>query len=117
MKWLTTKDHKPLLFFLFLENLVNKLLCTYTFTMYYTYIFLHIQLPFQVCQMPKITFQCQNGQRKKLLLIDRDRVYKRLQKKFRRKYQKNRLSKGRARGVIYPPPKMVPVSTYDYFLS
>ena len=33
----------------------------YTFTMYYTYIFLHIQLPFQVCQMPKITFQFQNG--------------------------------------------------------
>ena len=80
MKWLTTKDHKALLFFLFLENLVNKLL-KYTFTMYCTYIFLHIQLPFQVvCQMPKITFQFQNGQRKKLLLIDRDRVYKRLQK-------------------------------------
>ena len=80
MKWLSTKDHKPLLFFLFLENLVNKLL-KYTFTMYCTYIFLHIQLPFQVvCQMPKITFQFQNGQRKKLLLIDRDRVYKRLQK-------------------------------------
>ena len=79
MKWLTTKDHKALLFFLFLENLVNKLL-KYTFTMYCTYIFLHIQLPFQVCQMPKITFQFPNGQRKKLLLIDRDRVYKRLQK-------------------------------------
>ena len=36
----------------------------YTFTMCYTYIFLHIQLPFQVCQMPKITFQFQNGQKK-----------------------------------------------------
>ena len=89
----------------------------YTFTLYYTYIFLHIQLPFQVvCQMPKITFQFQNGQRKKLLLIDRDRVYKRLQKISEENTKKNCLNKGRARGIIYPPPKMVPVSTYDYFL-